>query len=412
MKIRVYSNNNIKGSVKISGSKNAALPIICASLLNRNKVVLNNVPRISDVFDIITILKYLNCKINFKRNKLMIDSSTLNYRPLLLEECRKMRASYYFIGIFLSIYNKCEILLPGGCNIGSRPIDYHLKAFSDMGYTYTIKDNLLKLEMEEDKTSINITMTNKSVGASINAILAATKFKRGSISNLLIEPECESLIEFLNLLGYNYSINIENVKIEPFINNNQKLKYTIIPDRIETMTFTVIGLLCGKIKIKKCNPNHLVYPLNILVKSGYKLTINKNCLYVYKSVGNHINISTEVYPGFPTDLQSIFGVLASQTIENSNIVENIFENRMQIYQDLISSGVNCKIENNKVFIKPGCVESNDYLVYDLRHGAALIILSLIGDKYSIIDGFEIVNRGYENIIKKLRKLGIKIDVLT
>lgn len=409
MKVKVYGNKKVSGKVKVSGSKNAALPIICASLLNKNKVVLKNVPRISDVFDIINILKYLDCKIKFKRNTLIIDSANLNYKPLLLEECQKIRASYYFVGIFLSIYNKCEILLPGGCNIGKRPIDYHLKAFSDMGYIYTIEDNVLNVRLDKELSNIDICISDKSVGASMNAILASTKFKKAKLSNLLIEPECEGLIKFLNIMGYNYTIHKDEVTIKSFINNDQKVKYRIIPDRIEAMTFTVIGLLCGKLKIKKCNPNHLLFPLNILVKNGFKVKINKNSLYVYKSVGNQINIETDTYPGFPTDLQSIFGVLASQTNDNSQIVENIFENRMQIYYDLIKSGIRCNVKDNKVDIVPGKVKSANYKSYDLRHGAAVIILSLIGDKSSFIENFEVVLRGYEDLLRKLRRIGVKIE---
>ena len=177
------------------------------------------------------------------------------------------------------------------------------------------------------------------------------------------------------------------------------------------MTFTVIGLMCGKLKVKKCNPNHLLYPLNILVKNGYKVVIKKECLYAYKSVGNQINITTDVYPGFPTDLQPIFGVLASQTKDNSQIKEVIFENRMQIYYDLIKSGIRCNVKDNIVDILPGNVKSMNYKAYDLRHGAALIILSLIGNKHSIIENFEIILRGYENIIKKLKKIGVRIEIL-
>lgn len=411
MEIKVYGNSKIRGKVNISGSKNAALPIICASVLNKGKVILKNVPRISDVFDMCNILRYLDCKVKFKRNTLIIISNKINYKPLLFEECQKIRASYYFIGVFLFLFKKCEILLPGGCNIGSRPIDYHLKAFQDMGYKYIINNNILYIYGEGNKCVFDIELASKSVGTTMNTLLAGLSFKQGCIRKSLVEPECEDLIKFLNILGFNVKFDLDCVNV----GERNKLvlfaKHKIIPDRIETMTYTVLGLLCGNLLIKKCNPKHLLSPLNILAKAGYRIDFKQECLHVYKSVGNQINLKTEVYPGFPTDLQPIFGVLASQTRESSFIEETIFENRMQIYNDLIASGVNCVIENNLVKIYPNTIKSKKYMAYDLRQGAAVLLLSLIGDDISIISNFELVLRGYEDIINKLRKIGITIEVL-
>ena len=408
MEITVQGNAKVKGKVKISGSKNAALPIICASILNRGKVILRNIPRISDVFDMCNILKYLNCKVKFKGNTLIIMSNNIIYKPLLLEECKKIRASYYFIGVFLFLFKKCEILLPGGCKIGSRPIDYHLKAFNDMGYKYNIENNILAIEKEKNNESFDITLINKSVGTTMNVILAGLGFNDGIIGNSLIEPECEDLISFLNIIGFNIENTSSNVVIKAHNKINTKIKYEIIPDRIEAMTYTVLGLLCGDLVINKCNPKHLLSPLNILKEAGYKLDFKQECLHVYKSVGNQINIKTDVYPGFPTDLQPIFGVLASQTINESFIEETIFENRMQLYNDLIVSNVECIIDTNNGKIIPANIISKDYTVYDLRHGAAVLLLALIGNGSSKISNFELVLRGYENILQKLSKIGIYV----
>lgn len=409
MNIKVHSNRNLKGKVNISGSKNAAMPIICASILSKDKVTLRNVPRISDIFNLCKILEYVDCKVKFKNNILIIDSSNIHYKPLLIEECRKLRASYYFIGVFLSLFNKCEILLPGGCNIGERPIDYHLDAFKQMGYEYVIENDALSIIKNKNINYIDVFVKNKSVGASINTLLASTHFNEGIISNLLIEPECENLISFLKVLGYNYQTFNDKVIISKKVLKNKKINFKVIPDRIETMTFTVLGLLCGDLIIQKCNPNHLLTPLNILLRTGYKIKVQKDCLHVYKSVGNQIKIKTEVYPGFPTDLQPIFGVLGSQTIDKSYIEETIFENRLQIYKDLIESGIKCNIVDNNVVISPGKVHSKDYNIYDLRHGAALIILAAIGDGDSYLCDFDYVLRGYEDIIKKLNKIGLIIE---
>ena len=410
MEIKVYGNAKVKGKVKISGSKNAALPIICASVLNKGKVILKNIPRISDVFHMCSILKYLNCKVYFKGNTLIIISNNLIYKPLLLEECQKIRASYYFIGVFLFLFKKCEILLPGGCNIGSRPIDYHLKAFEEMGYKYNINNGILQIVSFELKDNFDVTLINKSVGTTMNVILAGLQFNKGIIKNSLIEPECEDLISFINAMGFNIKYIKDCIMIGDRNGPCNKVKYKIIPDRIETMTYTVLGLLCGNLIISNCNPKHLLSPLNILKKAGYKLDFKQECLHVYKSVGNQINIKTDVYPGFPTDLQPIFGVLASQTKNVSYVEETIFENRFQIYKDLISSGVECVIQNNTVKITPNGIKSNNYKVYDLRHGAGVLLLSLIGNDFSNISNFELVSRGYENIFNKLKKIGIKVVI--
>ena len=408
MKVNIKRNKNVKGKIKISGSKNSALPIICASILNKNKVVLKNIPRIQDVFEMLEILKFINCKISFKRNVLKINSSRIIYKPLLLEMCQKMRASYYFIGAFLTLFNKCEILLPGGCNIGKRPINYHINALTEMGFMCEINDNILIVKKAKNKEIFNVKICEKSVGTTMNILLASLGFKQGCIKNALIEPECEDLISFLKTMGFSIILN----KDEIFINNKllirKSLKYKIIPDRIETMTYTVLGLLCGDLVINQCNPNHLLSPLSILLDAGYNIQILKNCLHVKKSVGNQIDIITDVYPGFPTDLQPIFGVLITQTKNGGIVKENIFENRLQIYRDLIDLGINCSIDKNEVLINPGRLSFFNLKAQDLRHGAALIIMGAINGE-AMIDNFEYVLRGYEKIIQKMNRIGIKIS---
>lgn len=408
MDIKIHGNKNVKGVVNISGSKNSCLAILCASALTKGKVELFNVPKISDIYDMASILKYVNCKVKFKRNKLIIDSSNITYKPLILELCQRFRASYYFIGVFLTLFNKCEISLPGGCNIGKRPIDFHIDGFTKMGFKCEIKENVLCVTKDTKNTSYDVTLTNKSVGTTINILLGSLSFKQGFIRNSLVEPECEDLIIFLNKIGYNILLNKDVIITNTGNTVLKSIKHSIIPDRIETMTYTVLGLLCGKILVKNCNPKHLLIPLNILLDAGYDIKIQNDCLHVNKSVGNQINIKTDVYPGFPTDLQPIFGVLISQTKIGGTVEETIFENRLQIYKDLISIGVLCQIENNLVNINPGEVNSFVLKAVDLRQGAALIILALLGKDESTINNFEYVLRGYDKLFKKLKKIGVRI----
>lgn len=412
MDIKVAGGAKLKGTVITSGSKNAAIPILCASLLAKGKVLLKNVPRISDIDNLIEIIKKLNCQVVFKGHTVLIDNTFLTYKPLLFDECKKIRGSYYLIGVFLTLFAKCEILMPGGCQIGNRPIDLHLKAFSDLGYDYHIENDVLSISKKQAMISKALRIEKKSVGASINALLGGLSLDEFEIENGLFEPEGIDLINFLNKLGFNIT-HSDNMLIYMRKERDFKLvKHTIIPDRIEAMTYAVMGLLCGDLTIKKVDTKALKYPLEILVSSGFKLKYTDNEIVVSNSYGKALNVKTDVYPLFPTDLQPLFGVLCVNTRGQSIVEETVFENRMHIYHDLINSGINCKVEKNTAIIEGGKnVISQDYKAYDLRHGAALLILALIGNKSSTISNFEYVFRGYDDIIKKIVALGADIQII-
>lgn len=412
MDIKVSGGSVIKGSVICSGAKNAAIPILCASLLSKGKVMLRNVPRISDIMDICQILRYLDCKVIFKSHTLLIDNTNLKYKPLFLEECKKLRGSYYFIGVFLALFSKCEIWLPGGCKIGSRPIDVHLQAFEDLGFKYTIENNVLTVYKTNVNDTASVSMKKKSVGASINAIFAGLGLSNYEISHGLYEPEGQDVINFLQKIGYHLTYNDGVVKYEKSKLEFRLIKHTVLPDRMEALTYVAMGLLKGEVTVKRVNPLHLSYPLELLKTAGYQISYTENEIVAKKSYGSEMNIKTDIYPSFPTDLQSIFGVLCLNTIGKSKIEETIFENRMQIYKDLKDSGVHCEIKGNTATIYgTNKIQSKNYIAYDLRHGAALLLLALLGDKESTISNFEYVLRGYDDIINKVKALGGKITVL-
>lgn len=310
---------------------------------------------------------------------------------------------------FLTLFSKCEILLPGGCKIGSRPIDIHLKAFEDLGFAYSITDGILYIHKIKALDEANITLKNKSVGATINAILASMGLKKVHIDNLLLEPEGMDVIAFLKELGYPIEV-LDNAISYEYKDLDFKLtKHTIIPDRIEAMTYVVLGLLTGDITVKKIDSSLLELPLKILKKSGFSVDVKDNEIHANKSIGKAFHIKTAPYPGFPTDLQPLFGVLAIHTEGTTEIEETLFENRMHIYYDLIDSGIPCHVTNNKVFIEGTTqIISKDYKAYDLRHGAALIILALLDHAISTISNFEYVLRGYDDFLGKLRSLGANI----
>ncbi|MDE6407571.1 MAG: UDP-N-acetylglucosamine 1-carboxyvinyltransferase [Anaeroplasmataceae bacterium] len=412
MDIKVSGGSIIKGTVFCSGAKNAVIPLLCASLLSKGKVMLRNVPRISDVFDICHILRYLDCKVVFKGHTMLIDNTNLKYKPLFLEECQKIRGSYYFIGVFLALFSKCEILLPGGCKIGSRPIDVHLQAFEDLGFKYFIEDNILTVYKIKVNEEASLVLTKKSVGASINAIFAGLRLNHYEIKNGLYEPEGLDVIHFLQKLGYHLTLNNEVIRYEKSKLDFKLTKHTVIPDRMEAMTYAILGLLKGEVTVKRVNTNDLTCPLKILKDAGYQISYTETEIYAKKSYGKEMHIITDVYPGFPTDLQSVFGVLSLNTIGKSKIEETVFEKRMQIYYDMRDSGAQCEISGNQAIVTgTNKIHSKNYNACDLRHGAALLLLALLGDKESIITNFDYVLRGYDDIINRLKALGGKITII-
>lgn len=413
MNIKVTGGGVIKGHVACSGAKNASIPLLCASLLAKGKVLLRNVPRIRDVLDICSILKHLDCKVVFKGHTMLIDNTNLKYKPLLFEECQRIRGSYYFIGVFLTLFSKCEILLPGGCKIGARPIDIHLEAFTDLGYEYTITDQVLSVYKKKAVKEVHLTLKNKSVGASLNACFAGLSLQQFVMDNVLFEPEGKDVIEFLNQLGYPVLFSNEKITYQKKNLEFKLTKHTVVSDRIEALTYMVLGLLAGDITIKKVETKDLELPLTILKKAGFLISFTENEIKAKKSKGNPMEITTEVYPGFPTDAQSLFGVLYTRTNGQSSMQENIFENRMHIYYDLMDSGVECLIKNNKAIVEgTDQIQLKNYKAYDLRHGAALLLLALANEGETLISNFDYVLRGYDDILNKVKTLGGKIEIIS
>lgn len=409
--IRVYGNQYLQGVVRVNGAKNAAIPLICASLVVKGKVLLKNVPRISDVFDLVSVLKKLDCSVKFKGHMLLIDNTNLKYKPLIFDECRRIRGSYYLIGAFLSLFSKCEILLPGGCSIGKRPIDLHLKAFEDLGYSYVILEEKLILNKKYDLKESTINFDKLSVGASINALLAGLSLDRLVINNGLFEPEGLDVIKFLNNAGYNIDIKDSIIYIKSKL-DFKTVKHNIVTDRIEAMTYVVLGLLSGKLIIKNVNTSDLIKPLKLLKNAHYDISYTKDEIKVGKCLGGPLDFETAEFPGIPTDIQPILGVLAAYALGDSFIKENIFENRYKIYDDLKRIGVDVTYSSGGVIVK-GCnyLMANEFEVCDLRHGAAIILLCMKLNGISIIHNYELVQRGYEDFILCINRLGGKIEVI-
>ena len=409
----IQGGKKLQGEVTISGSKNAALPIIAASILNEGKTTLYNLPDIHDTQMMFEILKSIGGKVTKKTNKVIIDTSKINKYEIKEELMRQMRSSVIFAGSLLGKHHECTFCYPGGCDIGTRPIDLHLKAFEKIGIN--ISKNYGNISCSCDKiTGDKIDLDFPSVGATENAILATCLAEgKTTITNAAREPEIIDLQNFLNKMGANIKGAGSN-KIE--IIGVKKLKdvsYNIMPDRIETGTFLCMAAMTNSnIKLKKVNPMHITPVIHKLEEAGCEFKIEKDEIEIMSPKKlKAVDIKTMPYPGFPTDLQSIFATMLTTAKGTSVIVENIFENRYKYTQELVRMGAKITIEGKTAVIK-GCKKlySANVKSTDLRGGASLVIAALSTKGTTKVDNIEYILRGYENFDKKIQQLGGKIEI--
>ncbi len=410
--IKIKGNKVLSGEVQVNGSKNAALGLIIASLLTKGNVCLENIPNIDDVKILLNILKYLNVNVIFKENTLNIDASKIEYKSLLIDEVKKIRASSYFMGAFLSLFNKVEIYNPGGCSFAYRPIDYHLKGFNTFGVIVNENIDTLNLEINELKSGYFF-IDNISVGTTIDLLLFfALKENTFILDNIALEPEVLEVVNFLKLLG----VEIKRIKEKTLFIKGKKdlkkdIKYRVMNDRIEAGTFALIGATLGdNLRIKGFNIFDNLYLLNIFIKLNVPFKMEKDALIISRHHNfNGLHIKTNPFPFFATDLQPLLCVFLSLAKEESSIIENIYPSRLSHIEELNKIGFNLESNNNKIIIKPlKKFKSNDIKGKDLRGGSALIMASLLVDDVVYFEGIEYVNRGYENFIERLKSLGAEI----
>ncbi len=411
-KLEVFGAKKLKGKIDISGSKNAALPILAATLLSNKKIKLKNLPKVKDIETMINLLQSLGSKIYFKKNELIINNKRQNKKFASYNLVKTMRAGILVLGPLLAKFGHAKVSLPGGCAIGTRPIDIHLKALSKLGVKYKIFDGYVYAKAPKGLRANKIRFSKISVGATENLIIAASLAKGSTIlSNCAIEPEILDLINFLKNIGCKISwLSKRTIKITGVKDINETT-YSIMFDRIETGTYLIAAALTeGKIKIQNVHPKIIRTEINILKKIGAKISINKNEISIsgQKKVKN-LNIKTAPYPGFPTDLQAQMMVLLCKSSKNSEIKEDIFENRFMHVAELNRMGAKIHINGNKAFIK-GCTSFSgaELMATDLRASASLILAALSAKGKTIINRIYHLDRGYENIDKKLKKLGAKI----
>jgi len=414
-KLIIKGRRKLIGKISISGSKNATLPILAASILT-NEVKLKNIPLVKDIFTMIELLKFIGLNIKLLKNKkiLEIKNNEKNINTLAPYRLVKtMRAGVLVLGSLLTKYGKAKVSLPGGCAIGTRPVDLHLFALKKLGAKIKIKDGYILADAKNGLIGATINFPTISVGATENALLAAIMAKGTTVlKNCAIEPEVNDLILFLKKLGKKIKISKRTIII--FGENKIKKKlvtHKIIFDRIEAGTYMIASALIGnKVTINKIDPNIIKSEINILKKMGVKIKKNNSSITLRKnSKLKKINVVTKPYPGFPTDLQAQLMVLMTQVNGLSKISEHIFENRFMHVPELKRMGAKIKIKNKTAFIQgPSRLTGAEVMATDLRASVSLVLAGLIGENRTIINRIYHLDRGYENLETKLKKCNAEI----
>ena len=411
-KLEVFGANKLKGEINISGSKNASLPILAATLLTNKKVYLDNLPKVKDIETMINLLRSLGSKTKFNKKNLVVDNSKQNKNFASYNLVKTMRAGILVLGPLLAKFGRAKVSLPGGCAIGTRPVDLHLKALSKLGVKYKIIQGYIHATAPKGLIGTKITFSKISVGATENLIIAATLAKGTTIlKNCAIEPEIKDLTNFLIKLGCNLKwLSNRTIRIKG-VKNTHEIKYSVMFDRIEAGTYLVAAAATeGNLRIKKIIPEIIKTEINILKKIGAKIVVKKNQIHIYgnKKIRN-TNIKTAPYPGFPTDLQAQIMVLLCKANKKSLIKEDIFENRFMHVSELNRMGAKILIKGNKALIEGNIkFTAAELMATDLRASVSLILAALTTRGKSIINRIYHLDRGYENIEKKLKRVGAKI----
>lgn len=411
--IKVWGQQELSGEICVGGAKNSAVALIPAALLSDDIVEIDNVPNISDIKALKDILEYLGAEVTFENKVMKINPKTVVNKEIPDEISSKLRASYYFMAVLLGKYKHVEMFFPGGCSIGSRPIDQTLKGFKALGAKVEEIDNKFIIDAEELNGG-HVYLDMPSVGATVNTILVAAKAKGETIiENAAKEPEIVNLATFLNNMGCRITgAGTSEIRVQG-VDYLKGCYAEVIPDRIEAGTYVIAGALVGnKLKIKNVIPEHIESLLLKLNEMGFKLDIGSDFVEISK-VDNlsSVNVKTLGYPGFPTDLQQPLTTLLTQCNGVSVLEETIYENRFQNVKYLNQMGANIEINGKKIKINGKTdLEGKKVVATDLRAGACLILAALAANGETTITSIEHVLRGYENIIDKLSNVGAKIKL--
>ena len=411
--LEVEGNVPLLGSVEISGAKNSAVALIPAAILSNNKTTITNIPDITDIDVLCDILEFMHVKVTRASGSIVIDPSQMENLIIPDALSSKLRASYYFMSSLLAKYKFVCINFPGGCKIGSRPIDQTLKVFRALGAEIKEEECLFTIQAEELKGA-EIELDMPSVGATINAIIVASRAKGTTIiHNAAREPEIVDLADMLNKMGAKITgAGTSTVKIVG-VEELDGCFHNVIPDRIEAGTYIILGALIGTyMSVENIVPGHLTALLDKLNEMGVDIEINQDNVIVNAHDNlTAVNIETKGYPGFPTDLQQPMVTLLSQARGKSEVVENIYENRFMNTAFLNKMGANISVKERKATILgPNKLHGETVEATDLRGAASLLLAALKADGKTTINNVEHLLRGYADIIEKLSNLGAKIEL--
>lgn len=415
-KIVVEGNKKLSGEIKVSGAKNSAVALVPASILCDEKVRLSNVPNISDIDDLEEILAYLGVVLERGDHTVAINDTSMNNKMIPCEMSTKLRASYYFMGALLGKYKRVDMCFPGGCSIGERPINLHLKGFEKLG-AHVKEDNGRFIIEADELVGDEIFLDFPSVGATINILLAAVKARgKTVIENAAKEPHVVDVCNFLNSMGACINgAGTGRIEIEG-VDYLHETSYSVVPDMIEAGTYVIIASLLGdNLKISNINPMHIESLTSKLEEAGVKMDIGDDYIKIGKVLEyKGIDIKTMVYPGFPTDLQQPMTPFLVSCNGISHIEETIYENRFQNVADTIKMGASIDVrDDNKlatIYGKSKLV-GKEVWATDLRGGASMVICGLIADGVTVIDNIHYILRGYEDIVGKLKSVGACIKIV-
>ena len=411
-RLEVFGATKLNGEIVISGSKNASLPILAATLLSNKKISLTNLPKVKDIETMLSLLKSLGSSVEDNKKNIIIKNKKQDKTFAAYSLVKTMRAGILVLGPLLAKFGKAKVSLPGGCAIGTRPVDIHLEALSKLGVKYKIIQGYVHANAPKGLIGANIKFPKISVGATENLIIAACLAKgKTTLANCAIEPEIKDLVNFLTKMGCNIKWKTKRTIVVRGVTNINELSYQIMPDRIEAGTYLIAAALTeGKLRIIGIDSRIISTEINILKKVGAKIIQKKNEIIIQgnKEVKS-INIKTSPYPGFPTDLQAQMMVLLCKANKKSYIKEEIFENRFMHVAELNRMGAKISINGNKAVIEGNIkFEAAELMATDLRASVSLILAALVSNGKSLINRIYHLDRGYENIEKKLKKIGAKI----
>jgi UDP-N-acetylglucosamine 1-carboxyvinyltransferase len=410
-KLKIEGGNKLKGSVRISGAKNSAVALIPATILAESPVIIDGLPNISDVQILSDLLEEIGGTVSLNESEIIVDPSNMISMPLPNGKVKKLRASYYLMGAMLGRFKKAVVGLPGGCHLGPRPIDQHIKGFEALGAKVTNEQGAIYLRADE-LIGARIYLDVVSVGATINIMLAAVRAKgRTIIENAAKEPEIIDVATLLTSMGAKIKgAGTDVIRIDG-VDTLQGCRHTIIPDRIEAGTYLILGAAMGEeVLIDNVIPLHLESLIAKLREMGVKIETKDDKILVrgledFKSV----DIKTLVYPGFPTDLQQPFTTLLTRAHGSSVVTDTIYGARFKHIDELRRMNANIKVEGRSAIINgPSQLQGAKVRASDLRAGAALVVAGLMAEGITEVSGIEHIDRGYEHLVEKLNGLGAVI----